>query len=75
MKDELMVSGMEDSFNDCWGGEGKERTILNEKGLNSVNKREIVCFEEGWEMLVMKLMTSPMGLVARVDLRAEVLIL
>lgn len=37
------------------GGEGQERTVLNEKGLKAVNKREILCFEKGWEMLVMKL--------------------
>lgn len=53
MKDGLMVYGMEASFND-WG-EGKERTILNEKGLNAVNKREVLCFEKGWEILVVKL--------------------
>lgn len=30
MKDESMVSGVEESFYDNWGGEGKE--ILDEKG-------------------------------------------
>ena len=29
--------------------------MLNEKGLTAVNKTEILCFEKGWEMLVMKL--------------------